>query len=146
MSSYFVENLPEPLRERRIISARLDAFTLGFSIPESDDEEATMSQNHWAWSFVIANGRSIRFSMESSRNPKTGRFGLLKVREVSYDGLSYSVLKSLNFKTATITIGHIVDMVLLYKLDHYEMVQNDAGKFKGCRHWWQVFPLLAEVK
>jgi hypothetical protein len=39
MSTYTVETLPKPLRERRIVSARLDAFTLCLVPPVDDDDD-----------------------------------------------------------------------------------------------------------
>ena len=51
--------------------------------------------------------------MDSILYSKTGRYGFLKIRQVSYKGIARTVVKSLDFDTATITIGHVADMILL---------------------------------
>jgi hypothetical protein len=72
--------------------------------------------------------------MNSILYSKTGRYSFLKIRQVSYKGIARTVVKSLHFDTATITIGHVADMILLYKLDDFETLADRYGHYKGCRH------------
>jgi hypothetical protein len=134
--TYTIDTVPDHVRNLNITKARLDAFTLGPELPAEEDSTASeQSINHWAWSFVAGNDKSVRFSMESRLNVAVNKYGVLRIKAVSYEGKARSVVKSWEFRTATITIGHIVDLIKLYGLEKFEMVPVDGGKFKGCRHW-----------
>jgi hypothetical protein len=134
--TYTIDTVPDDVRNLNIKKARLDAFTLGLELAaEEDSTTSQQSINHWAWSFVVKNDKSVRFSMESKLNVAVNKYGVLRIRAVTYEGKAYGVAKSWEFRTATITIGHIVDLIKLYGLEKFEMVRVDEGKFKGCRHW-----------
>ena len=134
--TYTIDTVPDDVRNLDITMARLDAFTLGLELAAEEDSTASQqSVNHWAWSFVVENDKSVRFSMDSIFNAAVNKYGVLRIKAVSYEGKARSVVKSWEFRTAAITIGHIVDLIKLYGLEKYEMVQVDGGKFKGCRYW-----------
>ena len=134
--TYKIDTVPDDVRNLDITKARLDVFTLGLELAAEEDSTASQqSINHWAWSFVVENDKSVRFSMDSIFNIAVNKYGVLRIKAVSYEGKAHSVVKSWEFRTATITIVHIVDLIKLYGLEKFEMAQVDGGKFKGCRHW-----------
>ena len=112
--------------------AGLAIFRTSYSDGLQEQPSCALNSNHTI-TFVLQ--LLLRYT-ETNPVSETGRYGSLEIRQVSYNTLPYSVVKSFEFDTATITISHVADMILLYKLDDFEMLTVRYGYFKGCRHWW----------
>lgn len=116
-----------------ITKIHTDGFTLGEAVDE--DGPTDESRNHWAMIFETSIG-SVRVSMESRANIRTGKRGVLAVHSLSYSGRSWSSIHRETFmwqKSGT-TIRDALVFILSRGWHRFNMFTTPEGAKKGCRH------------
>jgi hypothetical protein len=131
-------DIPASVKDRRIEKIDVEPCTLGPITNEDGDWEK--SKNHWAI-ILQCQGGNVRLSMESAYNDRTGKYGLLSLKELSYAGQSWRALASFQYewlKNEEVKVRTVLDFIIAEGYHMFEMVQVDPegkGGFKGCRHW-----------
>ncbi|EXU94952.1 hypothetical protein X797_011965 [Metarhizium robertsii] len=89
----------------------------------------------------------IRLSMESRKNSRTGKHGVLVLHRQSYKGESRSIVhrQTYSFKNPDITIKKLLEFTLTRGLHRYKMITTKDGAKKGCRYHLKTMLLGLEA-
>lgn len=99
-----------------------------------EDRNTEESKNHWAM-IIETSFRSIRVSMESRTNNRTGERELLVVHMMSYTGPSSTVhWQTYLWQKAGTKVREVLVFILSRGWHRFKMSTTPEGAKKGCRH------------